>query len=638
MIGKILAAALITLTLLVSGSSALAGTYTVTDLGTLSYTPPPLYPPGEPFPGGNPDSEENGPYDINDAGQMVLDGLLYSNGSVQNLGTLPGGTYSVASGVNNAGQVVGYADTVGGAIHAFLYSKGVIEDLGTLPGGTYSAAYRINDAGQVVGYATQASGADTLFLYSGGVMTDTYIETLLGSLCGNVPDGCPYPGYNIKGINNAGQVVGQYWGFSPSVRSFIYSGGNVQDLGTLALPGNPETFAHAINNAGQVVGFTGQGGDLSGGPIAFLYNKGSMQAIGPVIGDEGFPTTYAFAVNDRAQVVGTIRTLGMMPESDRAFLYSNGQMTDLNSLLSPSSGWTLMYPYGINNMGQIVGVGMINGGNHYFLLTPEAGIVACNGITLSGNAIVDSYNSTNGTYASQVGAGGHAGNDGNVQTRGAGANITLSGDTAIYGNASATGSVITSGYGKVYGTTSQNQPVSACDPLNVVNLVQKNKPSSGTPASITLSGTKTETLSAPGSFYLSGITLTGQSTLTVSGSGNATMFIDGNLSISGQASLIVPNGVTLTIYITGNISIAGNGITNQGASTDLIIYASGSKGTQVAISGNSDLGGALYAPLSNISVTGNSAIMGAVRGMTVTGSGNAGFHYDEAATNLLLGW
>ena len=50
----------------------------------------------------------------------------------------------------------------------------------------------------------------------------------------------------------------------------------------------------------------------------------------------------------------------------------------------------------------------------------------------------------------------------------------------------------------------------------------------------------------------------------------------------------------------------------------------------MTISGDSLLVGSLYAPLSNISATGNSAIRGGVRGMTVTGSGNAGFHYDKA--------
>jgi hypothetical protein len=251
--------------------------------------------------------------------------------------------------------------------------------------------------------------------------------------------------------------------------------------------------------------------------------------------------------------------------------------------------------------------------------------------------MVDSYYSTNGSYASQVGARGHVWSNGNVQTCTADSNITLSGDAAIYGNAYAAETVITSGHAKVHGITSQNQSISVCDPLNVASLVETNKPS-GSPTPITLSGKQTKTLVAPGTFYLTGLSLSGQSKLTVTGTGNATMFIDGNLSLSGQSSFIITNGTKLTIYITGNISITGGGISNQGSPIDLTIYASASKGTQVAISGNSDLSGALYAPLSNISITGNSVIMGVVRGMTVTGSGNAAFHCDVATEDLLVGW
>jgi len=54
------------------------------------------------------------------------------------IGTLPGGSTSSATAVNNAGQVAGSADTASGETHAFLWSRGTITDLGTLPGGVYS--------------------------------------------------------------------------------------------------------------------------------------------------------------------------------------------------------------------------------------------------------------------------------------------------------------------------------------------------------------------------------------------------------------------------------------------------------------------------------------------------------------------
>ena len=87
------------------------------------------------------------------------------------LGTLPGGTYSRASGINNNGQIVGYSQTASGSEHAFLYSGGTMTDLGTLPGGNDSWATGINNNGQIVGYSYTAL-ADHAFLYSGGTMTD----------------------------------------------------------------------------------------------------------------------------------------------------------------------------------------------------------------------------------------------------------------------------------------------------------------------------------------------------------------------------------------------------------------------------------------------------------------------------------
>jgi chitinase len=54
-------------------------------------------------------------------------------------------------GINEAIQIVGWADTVGGASHAFLYSGGQMLDLGTLGGSeSDSYAYDINNRGQII--------------------------------------------------------------------------------------------------------------------------------------------------------------------------------------------------------------------------------------------------------------------------------------------------------------------------------------------------------------------------------------------------------------------------------------------------------------------------------------------------------
>jgi probable HAF family extracellular repeat protein len=148
---------------------------------------------------------------INDAGQVV--GMSYTAAGpghafitgphgvgMSDLGTL-GGDNSVARGINDAGQVVGESETVAGTYHAFITGpNGVgMADLGTL-GGYGSFAYGINDAGQVVGGSLTAAGGGHAFITgpNGGGMTD--LNALVSHPAGVV---LAY----ATGINNHGQVA-----------------------------------------------------------------------------------------------------------------------------------------------------------------------------------------------------------------------------------------------------------------------------------------------------------------------------------------------------------------------------------------------------------------------------------------------
>ena len=75
---------------------------------------------------------------INDAGDVVGDilnqAVEWSGGSVIDLPGLPGSTQSDAFAINNLGQVAGYSD-VGGIRYAVEWSGGSVIDLGNLPGG-----------------------------------------------------------------------------------------------------------------------------------------------------------------------------------------------------------------------------------------------------------------------------------------------------------------------------------------------------------------------------------------------------------------------------------------------------------------------------------------------------------------------
>lgn len=289
---------------------------------------------------------------INNAGQMAgysyqfptnigYRALLYSGGSMQDLGTL-GGASSSAYGINASGLVVGYADTAGNAAyHAFLYSGGSMQDLGTL-GGSNSLAYGINAAGQVVGYSSTSSGVNHAFLYANGTMQD------LGVLSGSGNS-------RAYAINNTGQVVGYSNATAASgIHAFLYSGGVMQDLGTL---GGSSSGAYGINASGQVVGYASTTGNVAN--HAFLYSGGVMQDLGTLGGSE----SRALGINDAGIVVGFSST----GSQNHAFLYSGGGMHDLNVLAS--TGWTFTNAGAINSFAQIAGYGTHNGSTEAFRLT-----------------------------------------------------------------------------------------------------------------------------------------------------------------------------------------------------------------------------------------------------------------------------
>ena len=195
-------------------------------------------------------------------------------------------------------------------------------------------------------------------------IADTYTITDLGTLGGT--DSAAY------GINSSGQVVG-FSGITGDTAShaFLYSGGTMQDLGTL---GGIGSRAYGINNSGQVVGSSWITGDTE--DHAFLYSGGTMQDLGTL----GGRISEAVGINNSGQVVGWSFITGITGDPEyHAFLYSGGTMQDLNDLIPSSSGWMLYFANGINDVGQIVGWGTINGVRHGFLLTPTTYVYTASG-------------------------------------------------------------------------------------------------------------------------------------------------------------------------------------------------------------------------------------------------------------------
>jgi probable HAF family extracellular repeat protein len=311
-----------------------------------------------------------------------LRAVLWENGRITNLGTLPEGGYeSAALSVNSAGQVAGSAlNTTAdptplflSAVYpmvmqttqsrAFFWEGDVMQDLGTL-GGTDAAAALINERGQVMGWSYTGAAAGACNPALGSFIWDK--EKGMRSV-GSFGGTCAY----AFDLNNGGQVVG--WSSVTGdqySRAFVSKDGLFQDLGG-SIGGN-STFAFAINESGQAVGGGQVGGDSSLYFHAALWTQiGQMTDLGTLGKD---PCSSATDINARGQVVGgSISHYQCLHEElyTRAFLWENGGIVDLNALIPDGSPLYLLYADHINDEGEIAGNGVdADGNNHAFLLIP----------------------------------------------------------------------------------------------------------------------------------------------------------------------------------------------------------------------------------------------------------------------------
>lgn len=317
-------------------------------------------------------------------------GLTTPPYTIRDLGTLPGDYASVAMGINERGDVVGWSAgptgtrafiftsesgmaalpalagrpvtaarainenavvvgtaSVGGTDpgHAVRWQAGVAHDLGTLGTGSSSEARGVNDTGAIVG----SSGTD-----GGGLLgTHAFSFTDASGMVDLTPG---YDSGHAEAISGDGAIAGWRNG-----RAFRLSGGTFTDLGVPV--DYAYSFAFAINDAGQVAGHVVS--PTGNRERIFRYSGGQMELIGG-LGEYN----RAMGINAAGDVVGVgLPVLGLL----QGFLYTDADgMRGLNQLIDPDSGWYILGAGGINDAGQIVGWASGPNGQRAVLLTPTA--------------------------------------------------------------------------------------------------------------------------------------------------------------------------------------------------------------------------------------------------------------------------
>jgi probable HAF family extracellular repeat protein len=163
-------------------------------------------------------------------------------------------------------------------------------------------------------------------------------------------------------LNAAGATIVMLSG-AASTRAYYASASETIDIGSLGTGVGNDTSAHALNDAGVVVGVSTQ----SGTPRAFVWSRESgIRDLAP--GHPGL-TMSASGINNRGDVVGSMCCVGLGDPS--AFVHTGGNLYNLNTLdVANASGWTLVAASLINDDGIIVGRGIRNGQYAVFILTP----------------------------------------------------------------------------------------------------------------------------------------------------------------------------------------------------------------------------------------------------------------------------
>ena len=273
--------------------------------------------------------------DINDQRQVAgwrrpsahYEGFIWKDGVLTGAGLVDGWRHSAVKAINNSGQAVGWVSSERAGeqavdTQAFFSGFGA---MGTL-GGARSGAHDINDAGLIVGYADTDKGEQHAFLWRDGTMYD---------LNDRVPNTEGWVLSSASHINQEGQIVA-HAKLGEQTRAFLLNPPHVHGTSEHESPALPVQLMPFDEMARIEYGGDLEVDDLNDGVRAFSDQAYDYFDVPDLLTEYQFVRTAANDAGDRLPFI--VRQGGYVLATTAGEFHNDAQRAAARSL--SQDGWT----------------------------------------------------------------------------------------------------------------------------------------------------------------------------------------------------------------------------------------------------------------------------------------------------------
>jgi hypothetical protein len=299
--------------------------------------------------GANGDVVATAPQSFNDQGQILgtlmspTNACVWQDGEVTSLGSLGGGV-SYPFAINQNGDVIGYSTTAPGDTNLvpFVVLEGTTNMLPIAGFDTNTVLIGFNSQRQIL-FTTNRNN----YQYGPSLWQNGQVQTL-ASIIGvtinppvyitnqngtRMPADGTYTGLTARSLNDNGEIHGYF--STQSVKNGLYSPSLTLSFYYSPMGGNG--FLQGVN-----YNILQSGNDASNVMIS-MNNSGEIIYLSDY---DTFTNAYSYDY----------------------YLWDNGQSTKIQNLVPVNSDWTDLLPYALNDRGDIIGQGYLNGVFQAFLL------------------------------------------------------------------------------------------------------------------------------------------------------------------------------------------------------------------------------------------------------------------------------